>query len=580
MLSLFTLFLVFAMITGYSQGFLFTVHGKRLHQTGSLRKFARINKNEPILVSPDLIPAHLEYPNFSFDIIHKHRHSNARVGLINTPHGVVETPNFIFCATKASVKSVAPNQFKEEGTQFILSNTYHLMLQPGEDVIEKLGGLQKFTGWNGPMLTDSGGYQIFSMGHGSVAEEIKGRRFGNQNSKSKKEKPETDVRISRVPSNADGPPNEDKHEESQKESNNRRALLSITEEGASFRSYVNNRIEKLTPERSIDIQRKLGADFILVLDECTPFHVDNEYTYNSMLRSHRWADRSLIRFIETAKGNQALYGIVQGGVYEEYRKLSCSYVNDRPFFGIAIGGSLGSTKKEMHDIVSLTRNLLRNDRPIHLLGIGGIRDIFHGVRHGIDTFDCVHPTRLGRHGGALVKASFWKEELHPLVKEQLRNNYQVTSLKNRMENQHTTLKQRIRTLEVRRSSLRFKIDMDTIETERRQQYQKEYEEIEKKIRLSISQLSSTRNAYETKALDYIKKVSNPLSRNIKEHIHLDKLIYQYDPRPIDSECSCYTCKNFSRGYLFHLMRAGELLSGTLITIHNIHFMNTLMKDIR
>jgi queuine tRNA-ribosyltransferase len=569
------------MITSYSRGFLYGIYGKRPHQTSSLRKFARHHKNDPLLVDPDLIPSHIEYPNFGFDITHKHKHSNARVGLISTPHGIVETPNFIFCATKASVKSVAPNQLRAEGTQFILSNTYHLMLQPGEDVIEKLGGLQKFTGWNGPMLTDSGGYQIFSMGHGSVAEEIKGRRFSNvKNSQVKKDNMEGHLENVHKPLKDGDIENEGSKEVNEEEPHNRRALLSINEEGATFRSYVNNRIEKLSPERSIDIQRKLGADIILVLDECTPFHVDKEYTYNSMLRSHRWADRSLLRFIETAKGNQAIYGIVQGGVYEEYRKISCNYVNHRPFFGIAIGGSLGSTKKEMHDIVSLTRKLLRNDRPIHLLGIGGIRDIFHGVRQGIDTFDCVHPTRLGRHGGALVKASFWKEELHPIVKDQLINDYQVASLKNRMESQHTTLKQRILSLQQKESALQFKVDMDTIDDERRRQFQRELADKREKIQEAKARIVSSRNIYETKSLDYINKVSNPLSRKIKEHVHLDKLIYKYDPRPIDPECSCYTCKNFSRGYLFHLMRAEELLSGSLITIHNIHFMNALMKDIR
>ena len=246
------------------------------------------------------------------------------------------------------------------------------MLTPGSSLIEKMGGLQAFTGWNGPMLTDSGGYQIFSMGHGSVSDEIKGRR------------------------------NIEKRGQSQ-------SLIKISEEGAKFKSYVDGSIHFLTPEASIEIQRKLGADLIVVLDECTPFNVDREYTKNSMHRSHRWALRSLNEFIRTDSGKQALYGIIQGGVYEDLRDISAAFMNEHPFFGIAIGGSLGANKQMMHDIVTYTRRKIREDRPVHLLGIGGVRDVFNGVRSGIDTFDCVHPTRLGRHGGALVKANHWSE---------------------------------------------------------------------------------------------------------------------------------------------------------------------------
>lgn len=272
-------------------------------------------------------------------------------------------------------------------------------------------------------------------------------------------------------------------------------LLKIDEQGATFRSYVDGSIHHLTPEKSIEIQRQLGADLIVVLDECTPFNVDKEYTESSMNRSHRWAIRSLKEFIRTAKGKQALYGIVQGGVYEDLRVKSCEFVNTYPFFGIAIGGSLGANKKGMHDIVTFTRKQLRNDRPIHLLGIGGIRDIFHGVKQGIDTFDCVHPTRLGRHGGALVKATFWDDY------ETEKSNKTLTS---------------------------------------------------KKIRPRI----------------------------IREHTNVDKAHFRDDSRPIDANCSCYTCKNFSRAYLHHLFKAQESLGGTLVTIHNIHFMNKLMSDIR
>jgi queuine tRNA-ribosyltransferase len=304
---------------------------------------------------------------FGFTVEHQAKHSRARLGTLQTPHGVVNTPAFIFCATKAAIKAVSPSDMKASGTQFMLANTYHLMIQPGADVVAQLGGLHRFMGWDGPLLTDSGGFQIFSLGHGSVADEIKGRR-SNPNDSSRNQ-----------------------------------SLLKITEEGALFRSYLDGSKHLLTPEKSIDIQRKLGADLIVVLDECTPFHVSKDYTQQSMEMSHRWAQRSLQAFTEQDNGTQSLYGIIQGGIYPDLRKASCDFVNNQSFFGHAIGGSLGADKHQMRDVVEYTTQQLDPTRPIHLLGIGGIDDIFAGVAQGIDTFDCVHPTRLARHGGALVR---------------------------------------------------------------------------------------------------------------------------------------------------------------------------------
>jgi queuine tRNA-ribosyltransferase len=310
------------------------------------------------------------YRNFSFAVIAKTTNTQARCGVINTPHGQIKTPAFIFCATKGAIKAVSMAEMEAANTQVILSNTYHMMLQPGGDLVEKMGGLHKFIGWQKPMLTDSGGYQIFSLGHGSVASEIKGKRLTHR--------PKT--------------------------------MLKITEEGACFRSYIDGRKILLTPELSMQIQRQLGADLVVVLDECTPFHVDKKYTSRSMQLSHRWALRSLAEFSAHNDGKQALYGIIQGGVYEDLRREGAEFVNSQPFFGHAIGGSLGASKEQMHEIVSQTMSMLTPDRPVHLLGIGGIGDIFNGVRAGIDTFDCVHPTRLSRHGGALVSAEFWQKE--------------------------------------------------------------------------------------------------------------------------------------------------------------------------
>jgi queuine tRNA-ribosyltransferase len=304
---------------------------------------------------------------FNFKITKQDAKSLARLGELHTPHGMVLTPAFIFCATKAAIKGITPHMMKELGTQIILSNTYHLMLQPGGELVEKMGGLQQFTGWNGPMLTDSGGFQIFSLGHGSVASEIKGKRLGGR----------------------------------------KKTLLEISEEGAVFKSYIDGRLHKLTPEKSIDIQHQLGADLIVVLDECTPYHVDKKYTETSLEMSHRWGVRSLRQFEKLEIQNQQLYGIIQGGVYEDLRMRAADYAMENPFFGIAVGGSLGANKVQMEAVVSFTMNYLKTSRPVHLLGIGGVRDIFEGVKNGIDTFDCVHPTRLARHGGALVNREFW-----------------------------------------------------------------------------------------------------------------------------------------------------------------------------
>lgn len=303
------------------------------------------------------------YPNFSFQYKRTSSKHRGRLGHLKTPHSVLQTPAFIFCATRATVKAATIKQVKEAGTQIILSNTYHLMLQPGSKVIKKMGGLHKFCGWDGPMLTDSGGFQIFSLGHGSVAEEIKGtRNFSN-----------------------------------------RKSSVKISEEGALFRSYIDGKKHLLTPEKSIEIQRDLGPDLAVVFDECTPFHVDKGYTASSMRLSHRWALRSLAEFDRGNDGAQGLYGIVQGGVYDDLRRESIDFINEQDFFGIAVGGSLGASKEQMYDVVGMVMPKLAEERPVHLLGIGGIRDIFSGVRHGIDTFDCVHPTRIARHGGALVK---------------------------------------------------------------------------------------------------------------------------------------------------------------------------------
>jgi queuine tRNA-ribosyltransferase len=359
--------------------------------------------------------------SFAFSVL---KHDNqARLGRLATPHGVIETPGFFFCATKAAVKAVTTDQARACGTQAILANTYHLMLQPGADTVAALGGLHRFMGWDGPMLTDSGGFQIFSLG---------GDDEGAK------------------------PP-----------------LVKITEEGAQFRSHIDGSMHLLTPEGSIEIQRKLGADLIVALDECPSAGLDRAATAKSLALTHRWAQRSLGAHRARNDGKQALYGVVQGGVFPELRRESAAFISDLPFFGHAIGGCLPARQEDepIYDVFSMAMEGLDRARPVHLLGIGGVRDIWEGAARGVDTFDCVHPTRVARHGGALVKGEGWR-------------------------------------------------------------------------------------------------------------INLRNARFKEDSAPIEEGCDCPACARYSRGYLHHCLKAGEVTGLTLITLHNIAFMNRLLATIR
>ena len=322
----------------------------------------------------------VNYPGFEFEVVHRTTADRnwpnaARISNLKTPHGNVETPAFIFCATRGVIRGVTPAQMQAEKTQIILGNTYHLMLQPGAATVARLGGLHKMMGWDGPMFTDSGGFQIFSFGGGTASSEIKGNRSHKRP----------------------------------------KMLLNIEESGATFRSYIDGNIHQLTPENSIRVQRNIGADIILVLDECSPYEVGRDYTAKSMQLTHRWATRSIQEFVKNPEGSagpQALYGIIQGGVYEDLRRESAEFTMSQPYFGYAVGGCLGSDNFELQDVVSMAMEPLNNTqsvpRPIHLLGIGGVADIWDGVAKGIDTFDCVNPTRLARHGGAYLRPVFAK----------------------------------------------------------------------------------------------------------------------------------------------------------------------------
>jgi queuine tRNA-ribosyltransferase len=302
-----------------------------------------------------------------FEIQARDAGSRARAGVLRLAHGDVRTPAFVPLATKGAVRTLLPAEVAALGYEMVLGNTFHLMLEPGHEIVAAHGGLHGFMGWEGPVVTDSGGFQVFSMGHGTVADEIK-------------------ARPPRAARGAEGDG----------------AILSIAEEGVRFRSYVDGNDRFLSPEGSMKVQAALNSDIALVFDECTPFHVSREYTAASTERTHRWLRRCLDWHAEHGPAGQAVYGIVQGGVHEDLRRASAQEVATSGCDGIAIGGSLGEDKAQMHEVVGWATEELPEERPRHLLGIGEIDDLVRGVELGIDTFDCAMPTRIARHGMALI----------------------------------------------------------------------------------------------------------------------------------------------------------------------------------
>jgi len=291
------------------------------------------------------------------------RDGSARAGVLHTAHGQIETPAFIPLATKGTVRGLESQEVAELGYQLILGNTYHLFVSPGPERIAGAGGLHGFMGWERSLITDSGGFQVFSLAHGGVADEVKGsgRSGGEHGSK-----------------------------------------VEITEEGARFRSPRDGSELFISPEVSMRVQAALGSDIALVFDECTPFHADREYTARSTERTHRWLDRCLAWHEGEGPGRQAVFGIVQGGVYEDLRRESAEAVAAAGVDGLAIGGTLGRDKEEMHGVLAMTAPLLPEAAPKHLLGIGEVDDLLGGIALGLDVFDCAVPTRLARHGVALA----------------------------------------------------------------------------------------------------------------------------------------------------------------------------------
>ncbi|MBI4506529.1 MAG: tRNA guanosine(34) transglycosylase Tgt [Chloroflexi bacterium] len=297
-----------------------------------------------------------------FQVLAHDPSSSARVGRVETPHGAFATPAFVPVATRAAVRALAASDLRTLDAEVVLCNTYHLFLRPGAETIAALGGLHGFMGWAAPIITDSGGYQVFSLGAGQEADELKGRRRGPAQP----------------------------------------SLVRITEEGVEFRSPLDGARHFFTPEQAIAVQHQLGADILLAFDECTAYHHDYAYTRASVQRTHRWAERCLAYHRASPHAErQALFGIVQGGVHRDLREQSAAFIGGLPFDGLAIGGSLGRTKQEWFQVVEWVIPQLPAERPRHLLGVGDVDDLVEGIARGVDWFDCALPTRLARHGTLL-----------------------------------------------------------------------------------------------------------------------------------------------------------------------------------
>lgn len=347
---------------------------------------------------------------FNFELIKESSECKARLGKIHTNHGDIETPIFMPVGTKATVKAMTPEELKDIEAQIILSNTYHLYLRPGHDLIEEAGGLHKFMNWDRPILTDSGGFQVFSLGN----------------------------------------------------------LRKITEEGVEFKSHVDGSTHFISPEKSMEIQNSLGSDIMMAFDECVSYPTTYEYAKNSMERTTRWAKRCKEYHKNTE--NQALFGIVQGSMYEDLRKESVKQLTELDFPGYGIGGlSVGEPRDMMCEVMDYTVELLPKDKPRYLMGVGSPDYLFEAVERGIDMADCVLPTRMARNGAFITSRG------------------QVTI------------------------------------------------------------------------------------KNAK---------YKRDFSPIDSNCNCYTCRNYSKAYIRHLFNENEILGARLATIHNLFFLINLMKSIR
>lgn len=298
---------------------------------------------------------------FTFEILHQSTKSRARVGRIHTPHGIIDTPNFVAVGTNGTLKALDNQMVKSIGLQLMFCNTYHLLLQPGTQVIKSAGGIHKFINRHLPIITDSGGFQVFSLAYGGVADELKSK--GTKKTEG--------------------------------------SVLKITDDGVLFRSYRDGKKVLLTPETSIQAQKALGADIIIPFDELPPYHICPKALKRSLDRTHEWEERSLNEHLKNPQG-QAMYAVIHGGVDHSLRETSCNFLSRLPFDGFSIGGSMGKTKEEMVAMLDSTLPKLPETKPNHLLGIADLESLEACVPLGIDTFDSSYPTKAARHGTLLT----------------------------------------------------------------------------------------------------------------------------------------------------------------------------------
>lgn len=299
---------------------------------------------------------------FRFEILHRSKKSAARVGRIHTPHGIIDTPNFVGVGTNGTMKALDTITTHAIGLQLMFCNTYHLMLQPGPEVIRAAGGLHTYINRKMPLITDSGGFQVFSLAYGSVADELKSRGAKKRES----------------------------------------SVLKISEEGVLFRSYIDGSKVLLTPETSIAAQKDFGADIMITFDELPPYHINAQKLKESFDRTHRWQKRSLDAHQKDPR-EQALYAVIHGGVDWDLRRASCTLLREEAYDGFAIGGSLGKTKEELFELLKHTTPHLPKEKPNHLLGIGDLTSVQAAIPYGMDTFDSSYPTKMARHGVLLTQ---------------------------------------------------------------------------------------------------------------------------------------------------------------------------------
>ncbi len=335
----------------------------------------------------------------NFKITKKSKKSNARIGVLSTPHGSIETPSYVNVATQAVVKTFTSEDIKDSGGQILIANTYHLHIRPGEDAIKKHGGIHQFMNWNGPIMTDSGGFQVFSLG------------FGKDYGTGKILKQKSSEKIV---------------------SGSQPKAVKITEQGVEFRSYIDGKKLFLGPAESIKIQEKIGADIIFAFDECTSPLADHEYNARALERTQRW----LQTCIKVKKSDQALYGIVQGGKFKDLRIASARYTTAQAVDGFGIGGEFGDSTTTMKSMLHTVLKELPEQKPRHLLGIGHVKDVETVIKEGVDTFDCITPTHYARHGYAFViyKSKWTKLNLNNkkylLSKEPIDKNCDCFTCKN------------------------------------------------------------------------------------------------------------------------------------------------------